>query len=303
MDVSNFYQVVSEADIDWIVCVELNSSDDFRKWLASNIFGHEVEHVQAWRSISDSMLGESDLIWEVRSSDGRKLIALIENKITATAQPEQCERYFKRAQNYKEEGWCHDYVTCIICPQSYSSADASDYNKRIAYEDIRSFFDSQSTERYAYLSSIFTAALAKRSSYLPPNQEITDFRYKIWELANKEFSHINLNKPSPCREYWVCQNYGEFTMKYKMIARQGEFKECHVDLELPGLAGELERLKEQYTSSAGTIHAHLVETGKSASFRISLPLIHPPVFEEQSARAALEAWSSLLTWWSKQRTT
>jgi len=66
-------------------------------------------------------------------------------------------------------------------------------------------------------------------------------------------------------------------------------------------ANTLEWLQEHLASSAATINVSLVQTDKSASFRISMPVVQPPTFKEQSARAALEAWSSLLAWWSNQK--
>ena len=71
-----FRQTVSEGDIDWLFCVELNSSKSFRKFIGSIVFPeiNDFEHIQSWRSVSNS-IGESDLIWLIEHpSKGRFLI-------------------------------------------------------------------------------------------------------------------------------------------------------------------------------------------------------------------------------------
>lgn len=93
-EASIFRQTVSEGDVDWLFCVELNACQEFRHWVAKRLFPGtaEFEHIQAWRSITNAA-GESDLLWLIELSDGGRAIGLIENKIKASAQPEQYNRY------------------------------------------------------------------------------------------------------------------------------------------------------------------------------------------------------------------
>ncbi len=88
-DLNIFRQSVSEADIDWLLCVELNASGEFRDWLADRLFkgSGKVSHCRAWRSVSTSE-GESDLLWLVNTAKG-KVLGMVENKIKAGAQPDQ----------------------------------------------------------------------------------------------------------------------------------------------------------------------------------------------------------------------
>ena len=54
-----FHQTVSEGDIDWIFCVELNASESFRDWVGSIVFPQlpDFEHIRAWRSVSNTLGG------------------------------------------------------------------------------------------------------------------------------------------------------------------------------------------------------------------------------------------------------
>src|ERR1700747_3080889 len=99
-----FTQTVSEADIDWIVCIELNSSQDFRKWMQERIFpgAAQLQHIRAWRSVAEDN-GESDLVWYAQHARGTKVLALVENKIRAPAQPFQYERYVDRCKAYVKD--------------------------------------------------------------------------------------------------------------------------------------------------------------------------------------------------------
>jgi len=150
-----FGQSVSEADIDWILCIELDVNPGFRACLSGRIFGFDPLHIRTWRSVADPWLGESDLLWLVSAPDGTRQIALIENKISAQAQPLQYERYVRHADQYKAQGHCVAYRIALISPQAYRSTDSSDYEISISYESIKDWSARNGTERGRYLSSVF----------------------------------------------------------------------------------------------------------------------------------------------------
>jgi hypothetical protein len=98
-------QQVSESEIDWLICVELNCNPDFRQWLGEQILPSEsVEHL---------VRGPTSTIAVGRIGFGvagahfqRRLAVLIENKISAGAQPRQYPRYLERGQQYISSGCC-----------------------------------------------------------------------------------------------------------------------------------------------------------------------------------------------------
>jgi len=292
-----FRQYVSEFEIDWLICLELNGNDAFRSWLTDRVFKSSVVHVRAYRSIVHGNLGESDLIWLVEDSNRVRHMALIENKIDAIAQYRQHERYTLRGEEYRVKGICCHFKTALIAPRNYHSHDSDCYQVRINYEDVRDWFEAQADERSAYIVTLFNAAIEKRIYQLPPDPAISSFRRSIWELARREFPEIELLEPKPGRETWVIQSYGSASVKYKMFSNNGVYSRAVVDLELPGKAAEVEALQLKYAIDLESLSAHIAPTGKSASIRIEVPPISPPEFDESAAREALRAWSRLLTWW------
>jgi hypothetical protein len=294
---NQFAQTVCEADIDWIICIELNSNPQFRQWFGKEVFGFEpAKHHRAWRSISDQSLGESDLVWLVDDDDGQSHIALLENKIDAIAQPDQYERYVLRGQKYNEENRWRSFRIVLVSPSGYNSADSAKYHP-VTYEALRDWFLARDGERPQYIASLFKAAL-DRPVY-PPIPWIIAFREQVWKLANLEFPELGLNKPAPNREYWVTQRYDGFLIAYKMYRNVHKgFHRCVVDLELAGRAAEVEKLRAIYGTELLELSATVVEAGKSAVFRIEVPPADPQSFDEDATRVALTAWSRLLKWWS-----
>ncbi|MDZ4688193.1 MAG: hypothetical protein SH850_24225 [Planctomycetaceae bacterium] len=159
----SFTQSVSEADIDWIICLELNSDAAFRTWFARQVFQFDAHHLKVWRSIYDPLLGESDLLWYVSAPDGNRWMALLENKINAVAQPAQCERYNLRGEQYRDQGHCTAFRTVLISPKTYRSTDSEAYEVRISYEEIRDWLASVGGERAEYLASILTLLCQSQS--------------------------------------------------------------------------------------------------------------------------------------------
>ena len=295
-----FQQNVSEADIDWILCIELNSSDSFRDWFASRIFdsARHGAHLGSWRSISNN-LGESDLLWLVRVNNGQQRLALIENKINAAAQPLQYERYHQRGLRYVSDGLSDDFVTVLIAPEAYRSSDSKSYEIRISYESIADWFLNDSSEHAKFFARIFTLAAGKLVRLAPSDQEMTAFRRSIWQLALRDFPLLELNDIGEISASvdWVEKSYGSFWIKYKMFKKSRVYGDCVVDLELPGRANDTENLRQQYAEELKCLGAAVVKTRESAAFRIEVPKIVPPNFNESAVRSALTAANNLLSWW------
>lgn len=293
-----FRHNVSESDVDWVLCMEINSNSPFRRWLGQQLFGFDFSHVEAWRSVPHPTLGESDLLWLVQAGGGRHL-AMIENKINAAAQPQQCQRYARRGQSYVEEGICTDYRTVLIAPSRYHTADAAGYEHRIDYETIRTWFqEALHDDRAQFVTKLLEAAVTKATSVPPPDPKITEFRMKTWELAEREFPELNIDRPGETREAWVIQKYDGYYIKLKSFSTAADgFYRSVVDLELPGQAGEVEPLRHSLARDLAELNATIEPAGKSAAIRIEVPCVNPPEFEEAVVRNALLAWKKLLTWW------
>ena len=299
-----FSQSVSESDIDWLLCIEINTSPLFRAFVLGKIFSdaRQLSHVRAWRSVSDS-LGESDLVWLLdHPTEGRHLV-LIENKIKAAAQPEQFERYAARARQYLEKGHASKTSLLLAAPGKYKSSDSGKYELRIDYESVIEWLKPQSDERSRYILELYEAALSKHAASTPEEDvEMAIFRRNVWELAAREFQDLNIPDPEAIigSEYWIFIRQPTDTIIYKTYKKGFKFTASVVDLELTGKAGELESLRAKYSSALLSAGITIEKTGKSASLRLSVPCIYPPKFDEDSVRQALAAARKLNNWWSEQ---
>lgn len=158
-----FNQSVNEADIDWLLCVELNSSQEFRRLIAAHLFPRikKFTHVDAYRSVVRSNRRESDLLWRINAVGQGNIIGLIENKINAPAQPNQYSDYEACGKNYIEKGYCQNYTVALVSPKGYY--DTEKYPIRIYYEDIANWLSDRPDERSHYLARIFKKAIQKLS--------------------------------------------------------------------------------------------------------------------------------------------
>jgi hypothetical protein len=215
-----FQQTVSEADIDWLLCVELNSSEHFRQWMGSLLFPgvSDFEHIGAWRSINN-FLGESDLIWMVEHAKEGRLIALIENKISAASQPNQYNRYVQRGESYVNEGLAQSYSLALLSPELYRSNDDHLYPIRITYEEIAKWLSCINDERSNYLKRIYSIAINKKKLTIF-DEEMSQFREHIWGLVAREFPSLQIpgRKPTGGGEYWIYMRHPRYTLIYSTLA-------------------------------------------------------------------------------------
>ena len=295
-----FRQTVSESDIDWIFCIELNVSPEFRIWVAARLFPElkGFDHVQAWRSISD-VNGESDLLWLINTPDKGQMMGLIENKIDAIAQPDQYLRYVTRGEKLKGDGICQQYSVALLSPEKYRSTDSSAYPIQISYEDIVTWLHGRTDDRSKYLATIYEAAINKLGTNAPMDPDITHFRRQIWQLAKTEFPHLSVPQPGEvsATQYWVEMKHSGYTIIYKTYKEKGKFTNSVVDLELAGRGDDVEALQQQYQALLAGTEITVVKTMGSASFSLPVPAISPPIFDETNVREALIVASKLKVWW------
>lgn len=299
-ETSIFRQTVSEADIDWLFCVELNASQEFRNWVAEHLFPEikEFNHVCALRSVSN-VLGESDLLWLINTPDKGRIMGLIENKIDAVAQSDQYLRYVSRGEGYLSDGKCQEFSVALLSPEKYRSTDSSAYPIQISYEEIVTWLRDRKDDRSEYLATIYEAAINKLGTNAPMDADITHFCQQIWQLARTEFPHLGISNPGEvsATQYWVYMKHSGYKMIYKTYKKNGKFTNSVVDLELAGRGDDIESLRQQYEALLAGTDITIVKTMGSASFSLPVPAITPPIFDEMKVREALTAASKLMTWW------
>lgn len=103
---------VRERDIDFLLIEEMVSSGDFVDFITKQLDLLACSRVvSVERSVNDFNLGETDILVEYLSGSKRVGI-LIENKLDATFQPRQFQRYKARARQYRGGGY--DEVYCVL---------------------------------------------------------------------------------------------------------------------------------------------------------------------------------------------
>lgn len=275
-------QSVSERDIDMLLVEELESSVQFREWLASRVYGQPTykNRIGAWHSVSDPNLGESDLIFLfVNELDGKAAV-LIENKIDAPTQPDQGKRYRERGRMGQEAGMWDEFRTCVVAPEKYlkSSVHTEQYDAEISYEEIMAFFLSRRSvdNRFAYKALVVQEGIEQnRRGYQPKvHQGLTKFAEDYYEFCAERFSHLGMERtrPRPSQSIWVAFR-PECLPKNSYIAHQTTAG--FVKLFFSGSASHFEELKERYSPHLPN-GAEVVPAGKSVAIAIEVPQIDDP---------------------------
>jgi hypothetical protein len=194
-------ETVYERDIEFLLLEEFHSETEFVRWFVESVSGrqHEkIEFVGAWHSICDPKEGESDIVLLV--DIGTKYALLLENKIDAAAQPEQVSRYFKRGEQGKAGGEWESFCACIVAPSKYLASDpeASIYDARIAYEDIREWMQQHlpHNKRTEWKVKLLTEAIDPdfRSRDKIFDERVTAFFHDYARFADNEFPDLGIKK-------------------------------------------------------------------------------------------------------------
>ena len=301
----HFRQSVKEADIDWLLCVELNTNRGFQAWVGKQVLTKlgKLCHMHAWRSVPDNK-GESDLIWFVKLNGSNRVMAvLVENKIGAASQPRQYYRYLERGQEYKNDGKCDEFVVVLVAPEKYKSKDADNYQMRLSYEQVRDWFAKAGSARSRYVAWLFDLAIKKLDEAAEVDDDMFYFRRKVWELASDEFPHLNVQDPREENvsrsRYMVYMRTGGCILAYKPLKKNGKFFQCVVDLELRDRDSSAEKIEETFSSMLDGTDISVCPSGSSVAFRRVVPFVAPPDFDEERVRYGLRAASELLEWWRR----
>ena len=112
-------EAVSERDVDLLILEEMSVNRTFIEAFLAEIGLDELQQWKVFHSVTDSALGETDLLVRLVLGGGRTRAVLIENKIDAIAQPEQANRYKLRGEAGIENGDWGSFSTCIMAPERY----------------------------------------------------------------------------------------------------------------------------------------------------------------------------------------
>lgn len=189
-----------ERDIDLLLCSELHCDGSPLHKLFVGDWNHGIaEFDGAWVSYVDAE-GEADLVAAFKSGD-KSLVLLIEDKIDAEFQPEQPERYRRRARRWAAGSAPGAKVeTVLFAPADYLGKDGSElFDRQISYEAAIAALSASGDPRTRFLAQILKSGIdSQRQGYKPLYDDAaTQVWNAIWEIANAVTPQLRMRKPPP----------------------------------------------------------------------------------------------------------
>jgi len=179
-------EAVGEHEIDYAMAQLLSTSPRFRRWFVSrSVSDIEFdEHVGVITHASYGGEGESDIEFGFTTPDGDRHVLLIENKIDATKQPNQIERYYNRGRLRVDRGNWDSFTVSLLAPESYvSTDDVAGFDSIVHYEDVQTQLDDLSHDGAPFFRSVFEAAQTK-SDTVDASETIAEIRDRVLERTD-----------------------------------------------------------------------------------------------------------------------
>ena len=260
---------VVERDIDLIFVQLIETAPEFRRWFIDQLNEEiEVEQYLGVRHSNERDSGESDIEIETQTATGESHIILVENKIDASMQERQAERYFERGENYlANEGW-DDYSVALIAPANYvGDGERVKFGNVVLYEDLEEQIADIDHDGSVFFRTMLREATAKRPSRIDSywTDEI-ERRFEserdslppldIYQSSNKQF---RVESAKPEHPYHVLYNVffpGKFdgdkaVVRLNLTGRSsGSISEREFETIQPILESQLDNL-DQFESQDG----------------------------------------------------
>jgi len=158
---------VGEHEIDYVVAQLLATSPTFRQWFVSNtVPDAEIQdYLGVITTASYAGEGESDIEFGFLTDAGERHALLVENKIDATKQPNQIERYYNRGEiRVQREDW-DAFTVCLLAPERYvSPADESEFDSIVQYEEVQARLADLAHDGAAFFQDVFEASTRKSNT-------------------------------------------------------------------------------------------------------------------------------------------
>ncbi|MBA8907488.1 PD-(D/E)XK nuclease family protein [Aminobacter ciceronei] len=287
-----------ERDIDVLLQEELlfNSGVQNLFTRALDLYGF-VRFVDCRLSVFDQS-GETDVLTAIEM-DGQKGVLLIENKIDASFQPRQAERYRERTQALESS---HGFARCVlVAPESYVGSlnpSVSAFDASVSYEEIAAAIEQEGTSRALHRASLIKRAIERaRSSYiLVEAPAVTSLWERIYRIASSEFPALEMKPPSGkgSNSSWVIFK-GALPPK---VTIDWKIKKATVDLSFwPGASARAIEDAE-LTPDARTKLRNAVLRTLGSTRVLTMPVSHAPSdfsrITDEGIREALTAATLLL---------
>lgn len=161
---------VVERDVDLGFVQLVKTAPEFRNWFLEELdVNNEIDQFLGVRHSVDTHSGESDVEIGVETAAGTRHLVLVENKIDASLQERQAERYFERGADYLEHAEWDDFTVALIAPSEYvSRTHREDFRNVITYEAIIDQLEASTYQGSPFIKTLFQEAIAKRTAAIDP---------------------------------------------------------------------------------------------------------------------------------------
>ena len=268
---------VSERDMDLLFLEEMVSSQDFLNIFLSKINLLNAKICSVEQSKVNIEYGESDMTVIVEKN-GDKYGLLIEDKIDATAMPNQSGRYISRGEIGKGNGDYKDFFVFIVAPKKYleKNIEAQKYPNSITYEECLSYFRSKQDNRSIFKAQQIEQAIYKQKHgyQVIENKAVTDFWDKYITYQEERYPNLWLVSKRGPRGTNASWPHFNTVLDDMFIYHKSEFG--YVDITILGAADKIIDLEKELAKILGDFTAQglsVVKTGKSAAIRKRVPKI------------------------------
>lgn len=263
-----------ERDIDVFLAEEFSVSSEFSRWFLGKIpkfIGADASVRDVFVSRSDAS-GESDLVVVFERRAAGPIALLIEDKIDASFQPAQYERYVKRAQNGVSRGEFEDFEVVLCAPLAYRNAqERCLFEVFVSYEDIAAAIENfDTTLRGRYRASfILNAATKSVNTWERVDDEPTnEFWEAAYQLASKEFPILEMKKPKYTKNNsWISLRPHDFPTQPRRISLDLKAAHGYVDLVFTNTIAHKFEAEIRRILKGMTVH----QTGRSTAIRLTAP--------------------------------
>ena len=273
MTVCNFNNTITERDMDMLLAQAIMSDPDFCKLLIdkTDLCGKKFSVSCVELSKEDSDLGESD-VTVVIDIEGESYGLLIEDKIDATAMPNQHERYIKRGKKGVEEKDYKDFRIFIFCPEKYfqNNSEAKLYEHLLTYEECREYFESKDDPLSLFRSQQLSQAIKKGRRIVTNivNERANAFLRQYIKYQREHYPSLDLSTKEDRNGWWT-----DFRTELGYVYINHKIQEGYVDLTFPRASDKIDRAKiiAEWARNHKISDARVIKATKSAMIRIHVP--------------------------------
>lgn len=270
---------VKEKEIDFLLAEEFASSPSFLKLFLKKIEGYQSDDFsvnKVYRSHTDSY-GESDLEIFITNEFKKRLVLLIENKVSAQFQLNQLQRYKKRGETYLHQNKCDAYKIILVAPKEYSDDfNSLEVDACVFYEDLENWFkeETKNISRSKFKIGLLQRALqkAKQGYQLNEDEKASKFWMDYWDLVNDVAPILNMPMPGkkPSGSSFVYFYPHNLPSRLSLIHK---FTYGNIDLQIADAANKTGIIRQSLTEII--INQFMIQqAGKSAVIRKKVPALN-----------------------------